>query len=433
MRYLVRNARIIDPLNKIDKVGNLSVADGKILAVGQTPDDFSADREINAEGKLLIPGLVDLCARFREPGFEHKATIASEAEAASQSGVTTICHPPDTDPILDTAAVAELIQQRAEAASMQTIHPLGAMTVSLRGEQLSEMLALKAAGCIGVSNGYAEITDADIFRHALEYAGSCSMKVVLQSEDSFLARNGVAHEGPIATRLGLSPIPETAETISVSRTLLLMEKAACSVHFGRISCASSVEMIREAKGKGLPVSADVSICNLHLSDMDVDGYNVDCHLRPPLRSERDKDALCRALADGTIDAICSDHQPHNEDAKAAPFAESESGASTIELLLPLVLKLVDKEKFSLSDAIACVTSRAAKVFQLDSGSLGVGKSADMVIVDPESFLQVDRGSMVSAGKNTPFHGWELHNLASHTFFQGRLVYERNVSPNSSAT
>ncbi len=426
MRLLIKNARLIDPANKLDKHGDLCIAEGKIISIVEPAKDFSADLIIDADGKIVCPGLVDLCARMREPGQVHKATIASESYAAASSGITSICCPPDTRPVVDTAAVAELIQQRAESVNMLRIFPLGALTHGLQGERLAEMMALKRAGCVGVSNAYTDITNTDVLRHALEYADSCKMPVFIQAENHYLGASGNAHEGAIASRLGLSPIPETAETIAVSQALLLIEQIGGRVHFCRLSSARSIALIKEAKAAGLPVTADVGICHLHLTEMDVDSYNVNCHLRPPLRSQRDKEALCQGIVTGDIDAICSDHQPHDADAKASPFGETEAGASSIELLLPLALDLVNKKIISLGEAIACLTSKPAAILGLDCGTLSPGKAADIAIIDPEQHFSVDINQLKSAGKNTPFNGWELTGLVTHTYFKGQPVFEHKV-------
>ncbi|NKB36352.1 MAG: dihydroorotase [Gammaproteobacteria bacterium] len=426
-RLHIKNGRIVDPANEIDEVGDVFVVDGKIVSVISSPDNFSADRVIDADNRIVCPAFIDLCARMREPGQEHKGTIASETHAAVSSGISTICYPPDTQPVIDTPAVAELIQQRAQQVNKIRIFPLGALTVGLQGQRLTEMLSLKRAGCVGVSNASTNNDNTDVLKNALAYARSCDMTVFLQVENTHLSSNGVAHDGAISTRLGLSPIPETAETIAISQALLLIEDIGGPVHFGRLSSARSVALIAEAKKSGLPVSADVGICHLHLSEMDVDGYNSDCHLRPPLRSQRDREALCQAITSGAIDAICSDHQPHDNDAKAAPFAETEAGASTIELLLPLVMNLVRKKIFSLQDAIAALSCRPAAVLKTGGGSLSPGLSADIAIIDPEQHFSVEENHLISAGKNNPFVGWELVGAVTHTIFEGELVYQSNIS------
>lgn len=423
MRLRIKGGRLFDPASKLDQAGNICIADGHIVSLGKDAGDFSADREIDATGKLVCAGLVDLCARLREPGQEHKGTIASEARAANISGITSICCPPDTEPVIDTPAVAEMIQQRAEAVDRLRVMPLAALTRGLQGESLAEMLALRETGCVGVSNARTPIAATDILRNAMEYAHSCNMTLFFEPEDFYLARAGVAHEGAISTRLGLAPIPVAAETLAIGRVLLLAEQVGCRIHIGRISAARSVAMIAEAKQAGIAVSADTAICNLHLTEMDVDGYMANCHVKPPLRSQGDREALCQGITEGHIDVICSNHEPHDDDAKAAPFAETEAGASTIEFLLPLSLELVNRGDISLEQAISSLTSKPAEILGIDAGRLSVGAQADIAIVDLEAHRSVDRDSLGSAGKNTPFHGWELQGVVSQTIFNGRVVHE----------
>lgn len=428
MRLRISNGRIFDPASKLDVIGDVCIADGRILSLGKSNSDFSADIEIDATEKLVCPGLVDLSARLREPGHEHKATIASESAAATASGITSICCPPDTLPVVDTPAVAELIQQHAGAVDTLQVYPLAAMTVGLRGERLSEMTALRRAGCVGVSNAGAPVSSTEILGNAMEYAHSCNMTVFIEPEDYYLGNSGVVHDGAVSTRLGLAPIPVTAETVAIGTVLLLAEQIGGRVHIGRISAARSIQMIANARKEGLSVSCDTAICNLHLTDMDVAGYRAECHLRPPLRDEADRAALCRGIEDGSIDAICSNHQPHDDDAKAAPFAETEAGASTIEHLLSLSLELVKRGEFSLEQAVLGLTSAPARILGIEAGTLSEGGPADLALVDLEASHNVDRAGLLSAGKNTPFHGWELRGGVSHTICRGQIVYQKPEQP-----
>ena len=304
MRIRIRNGRIIDPAAGVDRQADLYIADKLIAAVGRSPAGFQPDREIDAAGKWVLPGLVDLCARMREPGAEHKATIASEAAAAAAGGVTSVCCPPDTQPVIDTPAVVELIHRRAKAARQSRIYTQGALTRALAGERLAEMHALKRAGCLAVGNACQPITNSEVLRRAMEYAANCGLPVFLHAEDPFLRNAGVAHEGAVSTRLGLPPIPQAAETVAVSRALLLVECTGARLHFCRLSAARSVALVAEAKKSGLPVSADVGICHLLLTDQDLIGYEANCHLIPPLRTLADQRALRQALSDGIIDAVC---------------------------------------------------------------------------------------------------------------------------------
>ena len=339
MRLRIRNGHIVDPANGIDAVGDICIAAGRIVSVPGANTEFAADRTIDAAAKLVIPGIVDLCARFREPGAEHKATIASESKAAASAGITSICCPPDTRPVIDTPAVVELIHQRAELNHTR-IYALGALTHGLAGERLAEMKTLMLAGCVGVSNGIQSIRNTEVLRRAMEYAAGFAIPVYFYPEDYYLRNDGVIHEGATSTRLGLPPIPATAESIAVSQALLLLEQAGGRLHIGRLSSARSVELIAAAKQRGLPVTADTGICYLHLCDTDIGNYDTSRHVIPPLRGQQDRQVLREALAQGVIDAVCSDHQPHDDDAKAAPFSETEPGASTIEVLFPLLYRLV---------------------------------------------------------------------------------------------
>jgi len=423
VRLKIINGRIIDPENNIDQTGNLFIEEGRIVGINKAPKGFKAEQEIEASKQIVCPGLVDLCARLREPGQEYKATIASETAAAIASGITSICCPPDTIPVIDSPAVVELIFQHSSSSHLSRVFPLGALTFGLQGKSLAEMDTLKTAGCIGVSNAYAPIDDTEVLRRALEYAVTCEITVHLYCEDNFLRNNGVVHEGPISTRLGLPPIPETAETVAISRALLLIEQTGARVHFCRISTARSIELLADAKSRGLDLTADVGIAHLHLTEMDIGEFNTDCFVLPPLRSQRDKEGLRAGLADGTISAICSDHQPHDADAKSAPFSMTEPGASTIEMLLPLTLQLVRDKTLTLQQAVAALTSAPAKIAGIVAGSLSIGSPADVCIFDPEASWIVERDSLLSAGKNTPFTSWEMIGKVTQTILDGNIVYK----------
>ncbi|MEM7026681.1 MAG: dihydroorotase [Pseudomonadota bacterium] len=423
MGIVIEKGRVIDPASNLDKNTSIYIDKGKIVGVGKKPVGFAATKTISAKNQLVIPGLIDLCVRTREPGYENKARMDTELAAASKSGITSICSPPDSDPVVDTPAVVKLIQQRANEIGKAKVYTLGAITKGLKGEQLAEMHALKNAGCIAVSNAQYSINNSQIMRRAFEYAHSCDLTVFIQANDSGLQNNGVANEGAISTRLGLPPIPETAETVALSQALLLIEQTGVSAHFCRLSTARSVAMVKKAKNEGLPVTADVDICHLHLTDMDIANYNVDCHLQPPLRSERDRVALIKAVDEGVITAVCSDHQPHDRDAKSAPFSLTEPGASTVELLLPLVLHLVEQNKLSLMNAIAALTSNPAEILGLDAGNLTVGNPADLCIVNMDTDWQVNREQLNSMGKNTPFHGWYMQAAVTTTMMNGKITYQ----------
>ncbi|HEB55295.1 MAG TPA: dihydroorotase [Gammaproteobacteria bacterium] len=425
MRLLLSNGHLIDPANNVDKLADIAIDNGRILACGDIPADFHADETIDVRRQIVCPGLIDLSAHLREPGAEHKGTIASETRAAAASGITTLCVPPDTDPIIDTPAVSELIHQKAEAAGFARVVTLGALTQKLKGEQLAEMLKLQQdGGCIGVSNARKPLKNTLIMRRAMEYAASCGLTIFLHADDPGLSGQGCVHEGTISTRLGLPGIPESAETVAVARELMLIEQTEVRAHFCQLSCAHSIQMIARAQHDGLPVSLDVAAHQLFLTDMDVGYFNSQCHVLPPLRSQRDRDALRSSLGNGRINAICSAHQPHDADAKLAPFAETEAGISALETLLPLSLRLVNDGLLSLSDLIAKLTSEPARILGLGRGHLGPGAHADICIFDPHQHWQVDPEKFVSAGKNSPFAGWELKGKVTHTLLEGRVVFRQ---------
>lgn len=427
LAFALRGGRIIDPANQVDQIGDLFIRHGKIVGLGATPDDFAADHDIDARGKIVCPGLIDLSARLREPGLEHKATIDSETRAAAAGGITTLCCPPDTDPIIDTPAVVELIRHRSEEAGYARVVTLGALTQALAGERLTEAAALKHVGCCGLSNALMPLTNTLVQRRAFEYAATFDMTVFLHAEDYWLAKDGYAHEGAIATRMGLQAIPAAAETAAVARDLALIEQTGVRAHFCRLTTARAVQMVARAQYDGLPVSADVAAPYLYLSDMDIVGFNAQCHVRPPLRTVRDRDALRAGLARGTLSALCSDHQPHEADAKLAPFTSTEPGISGVDTLLSLGLRLIDENLLTLPEVIARLTVGPATILGLDQqgyGTLGIGKPADVIVFDADQPWRVGADTLQSNGQNTPFLGWELKGRVTHTFVGGRLVFER---------
>lgn len=424
-RLHIRNARVIDPAQRIDQIGDVWIADGNISGVLHAPAGFIADSVIDATGLVLCPGLVDLRARLREPGQEHKGTIASECAAAVAGGITTLCCPPDTDPIIDTPAVVDLIHHRAGVAAKARVVTLGALTQGLKGAQLSEMNALKQAGCVGVSNALKPINDAQVMRRAMEYAASLGLTVFLHCEDPWLS-GGVMHESPVSVRLGLTGIPEIAETIAVSRDLLLIQQSGVRAHFANLSTARAVQMVSRAQHDGLPVTADVTAHHLHLTDMDLSDFNANCHVRPPLRGARDREGLINGLQRGALAAICSDHQPHDVDAKLAPFADTEAGISALETLLPLALRAGEEAGLALPDILARLTQAPAKILGIDAGTLAIGANADLCMFDPAEFWTIDPKTFISQGHNTPFSGWELKGRVSYTLVGGRIVFQRNV-------
>jgi len=424
MRLHVRNGRVIDPANKVDAIQDLWIADGRIAALGKPPADFRADRTIDAAGLVVCPGLIDLCAHLREPGQEHKATIASETAAAAAAGITTLVCPPDTDPVIDTPAVAKLIQQRAQDTAKARVLTLGALTQGLEGTQISEMGALKAAGCIGMSNARRSVANTLVMRRAMEYAATHDLTVFLHAEDPWLSNHGCVHEGQVGTRLGLPGIPEAAETVAVARDMALVQQTGVRAHFCRLSTAQAVRMVARAQYDGLPVSADVSAHHLHLTEIDIGDFNSQCHVLPPLRTQRDREALRAGLAKGTLRSICSDHQPHEADAKLAPFAATEPGISALETLLPLSLRLVEEGVMSLPELIARLTHQPAELLRMEIGTLSVGTAADVCLFNPDEPWELVPEHMQSRGRNTPFAGWQFKGRTAITLFKGQVVFER---------
>ncbi|MDH5765026.1 MAG: dihydroorotase [Gammaproteobacteria bacterium] len=422
-RLIIQNGRVIDPANNIDKITNVYIDRKKIIAVANNCNGFEADKIIDASELIVIPGIIDLSARLREPGLEYKADIASETVAAARAGITTLCVPPDTDPVIDEPAVVELIHRKVENSGHANVVALGALTAGLKGELLSEMAALKEAGCVGMSNARYPIHNSLVLRRAFEYAATHGITVFIEADDPWLSNKGCAHEGAVSTRLGLPPIPYSAETSSIAHYLELIADTNVRAHFCRLSTARSVEMIHQAQKTGLKITADVAAHQLHLTEMDISSFNSQCHVLPPLRNQRDRDALCTGVNQNILSAICSDHQPHELDAKQAPFAATEPGMSTLETLLPLTLKLVHNNQLDLTTAIAKLTCEPATILGIDKGTLGENKTADICIIDPAVEWTMDAEKLTSRGKNTAFHGWNFNGKVSHTLINGKIIYK----------
>ena len=418
----LKGGRVIDPANKVDGILDVYIADGRIAALGNAPDGFRTAQEIDASGCIVCPGLVDLCARVREPGQEYKATIATESMAAASGGITTLCCPPDTNPVVETPADIELIRRRAETVGKTRIVTLGALTHGLDGERLSEMAALKNAGCVGVSNALRPLANTLVQRRALEYAATFDLTVFLHADDHWLSANGCAHEGRVATRLGLPGIPEAAETAAVARDLTLIEQTGIRAHFCHLTTARAVHMVARAQFDGLPVTADAAIPYLYLTEIDISDFDSRCHVIPPLRTMEDRQHLRGALQSGTLSAICSDHQPHEPDAKLRSFPSTEPGISGLDTLLPLGLRLVDEQVIELGDLIHRLTAGPASILGLPYGTLSVGATADVCVFNPDLIWQLDRDTIKSNGHNTPFMGWEMKGRATHTLLAGKLVH-----------
>jgi len=423
MKIQIRGGRVVDPGSGLDRVQDIFVAAGKVTGLGGAPSGFHANRVIEAAGLIVCPGLVDLSARLREPGYEYKATLESEMAAAVAGGVTSLVCPPDTEPPLDEPGLVEMLKHRARSLNQAHVYPLGALTQGLKGERITEMAELLDAGCIAFSQADAPLIDNQVLLRAMQYASTFGYPVWLRPRDASLGRDGVAHDGQVATRLGLAPIPAIAETVALSTILLLVRETGAKVHLCRLSTADGVDMVRQAKSLGINVTCDVSANQVHLSEMDIGYFDSNCHLVPPLRSLRDREAVRRGVQDGTVDAICSDHTPVDEDAKQLPFGESEPGATGLELLLALTLKWAAEAKIPLPAALAKVTSGPAKILDIGAGALSPGVNADLCVFDPQARWKVEPAALKSQGKNTPFAGYDMLGKVRFTLVQGQVVYE----------
>jgi dihydroorotase len=420
----IAHGRLIDPKHGVDRPASLYIAAGKVVAIGTPPAGWQAGRVLDASGCIVAPGLVDLAARLREPGLEHKATLESEMDAAVSGGVTSLACPPDTDPPLDEPGLVEMLKQRARLSNRAHVYPVGALTVGLKGQTLTEMGELAESGCVAFSHAEAPLVDTQVLLRAMQYAATFGHRVWLRPQDAYLSQLGVAHDGEVASRLGLPGIPAIAETMALSTIFALVGATGVRVHLCRLSTAQGVAMVRAAKAEGLPITCDVAIHHLHLSDVDIGWFDSQCNLVPPLRGTRDRAALRAGLADGTIDLVCSDHTPVDDDAKQLPFGEAEPGATGLELLLPLTLKWAAADGVALPAALARITTVPATILGIDAGHLAVGQHADICIFDPDSHWIVEPKALRSQGRNTPFAGFEVPGIVRTTLVGGQVVFER---------
>lgn len=422
MSISILGARLLDPSSGLDRVDDLHIQGEQILAIGQAPQGFLAETQIDAKGWVLSPGLIDLNVSLREPGQTRKGNIASETRAAAAGGVTAVCCPPNTRPVLDTTAVAELILDRAQAAGHTRVYPIGALTRNLQGEQLSELVALRDAGCIAFSNGLGGIDNSRTLSRALEYAATFDIGVIFQPQDRQLAEGGLAHEGPMASFRGLPGIPESAETVALARDLLLVEQTGVRAHFSQLTSARAVEMIANAQARGLPVTADVALYQLILTDEALVDFSSLYHVQPPLRSQRDRDGLREGVRSGVISAIASHHQPHEADAKEAPFGATEPGISSAEIFLPLALTLVEDGLLSLPELLKRLSSGPAQALRLAHTQLQVGSAADLTLFNPQGQTLVGE-QWFSKGQNCPFLNHCLPGKVQLSLCAGRITHQ----------
>ena len=431
MKILIQNGRVIDPASGLDQTCDIALAAGRIMAIGRVAQDFVPHRTIDATGCIVLPGLVDLAARLREPGYEHEGMLESEMAAAVAGGVTSLVCPPDTDPVLDEPGLVEMLKFRAEKLHQTRLFPLGALTRGLAGEVLTEMAELTESGCVGFGQAEVPLASTQVLQRALQYAATFGYTVWLRPQELHLGK-GVAASGSLATRLGLSGVPVAAETIALHTIFELLRATEAHVHLCRLSSAAGVALVRQARAEGLNVTCDVSINSLYLTDADIGFFDSRARLTPPLRQQRDRDALQAGLRDGTIDALVSDHNPVDEDAKTLPFAEAEPGATGLELLLSLALKWSQDSGAPLARALAVVTSEPARVLgsalgtlQASVGQLVEGGVGDVCIFDPRDHWVVQAEALRSQGKHTPFSGYELPGRVRCTLVGGQVAFERN--------
>ena len=428
MSVLIKGGRVIDPASGLDAIADVAVADGRVIGIQTIPADFRPSHILEASACVVAPGLIDLAARLREPGHEHARMLESEMAAAVAGGVTRLVCPPDTDPVLDEPGLVEMLRFRSEKLNLARLHPLGALTRKLAGDTLTDMVELSEAGCVAFSQAELPLVNSLVMQRAFQYASTFDFAVWLRAQDFYLGR-GVAASGALATRMGLSGVPVAAETIALHTIFELMRATGARVHLCRLSSAAGVALVREAKLEGLRLSCDVSINSLHLIDGDIGYFDSRARLNPPLRQQRDREALQAGLAEGTIDALVSDHTPVDEDAKALPFAESEAGATGLELLLSLSLKWGAQRGLSLAQSLAPICSGPAKVLgpSLGAQAEGVGRVqlgalADLCVFDPAAAWTVGADSLRSQGKHTPFSGYELPGRVRYTLVGGRLAF-----------
>ncbi|RMF19922.1 MAG: dihydroorotase [Gammaproteobacteria bacterium] len=417
--FVIRGARVLDPAQRLDRVADIKVRDGRIVRLGE---HLQAETVVDGRGRWVLPGFTDLCHHLREPGQEGKGTMASELAAAARGGFTRVVCPPDTRPVNDSGAITRLILEKAAAAGSVRVLPLGALTKGLEGEQLSEMDGLCQAGCVALTQARRPVCDLRVLRRSFAYAASVGVKVFMGAQEAALAAGGVMHEGVHASRMGLPSIPSVAETIAVAQLLLLAEDTGVQLHISQVSCARSVEMIAEARSRGLAVTADAGIHHLLLTDEAVTGFNGQAFFEPPLREEPDRKALLEGVEKGVLQAVVSQHQPHDPAAKHMPFAECEPGATAAELVWPLLMKLVTRGELSLEAAARALTTGPAEVLGISAG-LAEGQPADLVMVDPNASWTLTPDALISQGRNTPLAGWELPGHVTRVWRDGEAIWQ----------
>jgi len=422
MSILIKNGRVIDPKNNVDAILDILVVNGKIADLNKNLDPKKAKQIIDASKKIVMPGIIDLQLNLREPGNQYKSTLESEMKAANAGGVTSMVCPPDTTPILDEPGLVKMLKNKSEVLKRGNVYPLGALTQKLNGKLLTEINDLYESGCIGFSQAEKPIQDTEVLYRSFQYLSTFNLKAFLRAEDAYLSEKGIINAGEISTRLGLKGIQSISETTAINKILEIARLTKTKVHLNKISTADGLNLIKIAKKNGIDVTCDVSIHQIFLTDNDIGFFNTNCFLKPPLRKESDRLKIIESIVDGTIDAICSDHSPVNEDNKLKPFAESEHGASSVELLMPMIFKLAEEYKIDLSLLIDKITYQPANILDINKGNLSVNSDADICIFDPNYLWEVNSKTLISEGKNTPFMNQNFTGKVSGTIFNGNIVF-----------
>ena len=422
MSILIKNGRVIDPKNNVDAILDILVVNGKIADLNKNLDPKKAKQIIDASKKIVMPGIIDLQLNLREPGNQYKSTLESEMKAANAGGVTSMVCPPDTTPILDEPGLVKMLKNKSEVLKRGNVYPLGALTQKLNGKLLTEINDLYDSGCIGFSQAEKPIQDTEVLYRSFQYLSTFNLKAFLRAEDAYLSEKGIINAGEISTRLGLKGIQSISETTAINKILEIARLTKTKVHLNKISTADGLNLIKIAKKNGIDVTCDVSIHQIFLTDNDIGFFNTNCFLKPPLRKESDRLKIIESIVDGTIDAICSDHSPVNEDNKLKPFAESEHGASSVELLMPMIFKLSEEYKIDLSLLIDKITYQPANILEINKGNLSVNSDADICIFDPSYLWEVNSKTLISEGKNTPFMHQNFIGKVSSTIFNGNIVF-----------
>ena len=422
MSILIKNGRVIDPKNNVDAILDILVVNGKIADLNKNLDPKKAKQIIDASKKIVMPGIIDLQLNLREPGNQYKSTLESEMKAANAGGVTSMVCPPDTTPILDEPGLVKMLKNKSEVLKRGNVYPLGALTQKLNGKLLTEINDLYESGCIGFSQAEKPIQDTEVLYRSFQYLSTFNLKAFLRAEDAYLSEKGIINAGEISTRLGLKGIQSISETTAINKILEIARLTKTKVHLNKISTADGLNLIKIAKKNGIDVTCDVSIHQIFLTDNDIGFFNTNCFLKPPLRKESDRLKIIESIVDGTIDAICSDHSPVNEDNKLKPFAESEHGASSVELLMPMIFKLAEEYKIDLSLLIDKITYQPAHILEINKGNLSVNSDADICIFDPNYLWEVNSKTLISEGKNTPFMNQNFTGKVSGTIFNGNIVF-----------